>query len=252
MFASLLSDAELVLTWLAHAAWQAGLLAMVVLTLTWLLGRPASAPVAICSLADCVRPPCIAGPARSVVECFSDRFACQPAQAAAVVDSSSTLPGESPTARWIWRPDDLATMPVSSPRKIHKTFTSRRDRRPVATSTGMASGKDTLLTQLAVLIWIAGVAFLSLPVSPMSCNSIAGNATGGKSPIPLFFPSCGNAAASCGFSGACRSTPPRTISARDLRHRPPAHRPPAKAARPPVAGGTAARAPARARSRSSS
>lgn len=44
MFASWFLDAELLLRWLSHAAWQAGLLAAAVLALTWLLGRRLQPP----------------------------------------------------------------------------------------------------------------------------------------------------------------------------------------------------------------
>jgi bla regulator protein BlaR1 len=167
MFPALLSAAELVLRWLTHAAWQAGLLASVVLALTWLLGNRLSPRwrfalwlVVFARLAVPVLP---AAP-WSVFQFIS---VSHDATAATVSDSPAVSP---------------ALMPAASGDRLDKEFEveqldhsfshadpARASSRGTASANSAATSpspmpfrKSVSWSQLAAVIWMAGVVVLFL------------------------------------------------------------------------------------------
>ena len=153
MFALLLLDARLILNWLTHAAWQAGLLAMVVLALTWILGSRLQPRWRFAALADRVRPPRVAGSARNIVEPVSHH-------------SDSRWVSASRGRRFILHAlaDQTADGRTNSRLDESRNAGSvaRKNPHSVQEPPAAPASVTWLPTQLFVLIWIAGVAILSL------------------------------------------------------------------------------------------
>ena len=162
MFSALLSAAEFILRWLTHAAWQAGLLAAVVLALTWILGSRLSPRwrfalwlVVFARLAVPVLP---AAP-WSVFRLVS---AAGTSQAAAVADSSRAMPRPIVDV-----PIDLQQHDARDGSFTYETHLQKNRESAGASANGRVVAvwpivSTVSLIQLAALIWLAGVLVLSL------------------------------------------------------------------------------------------